>query len=74
MLGTEIKGVLDLHSLRANFAQQLYMVKDLKDVELKTLMGHKSNDITDKHYLRGLRDRVSLKEKVDKADFSAFLP
>jgi len=68
VIGSESKKEVDIHSLRKNYAQCLYMVN-----ELKTLIGHStSKDVTDTHYLRGKRDSAELKRKIDLADFSEF--
>jgi len=49
------------------------MVADIRELELKTLIGHStSKDTTDNHYLRGKRDNKRLKELVDLADFSSY--
>ncbi len=73
VIGAESKKEVDIHSLRKNYAQCLYMVNELKDTELKTLIGHStSKDVTDTHYLRGKRDSDVLKRKIDLADFSEF--
>ena len=74
VLGAESKHEVDLHSLRKNYAQRLYMVAEIRELELKTLIGHSTNkDTTDNHYLRGKRDSKRLKELVDRADYSEFL-
>ncbi len=73
VVGSESKKEIDIHSLRKNYAQCLYMVAELKDTELKTLIGHStSKDVTDTHYLRGKRDSAVLKRKIDLADFGEF--
>ena len=73
-LGSTDKQGLDIHSLRKNYTQILYMVEGIKELELKTLIGHSTNsDISDTHYLRGKRDFNRLKMLVNKANFSAFL-
>ena len=73
VVGSDSKKEIDIHSLRKNYAQVLYMVSELKDSQLKTLIGHtNSNDVTDTHYLRGKRDYKRLKELVDKADYSEY--
>ncbi len=74
VVGSDNKKEVDIHSLRKNYAQVLYMVEDLKESELQTLIGHtNSKNITDYHYLRGKRDYKRLKKLVDLADFSEFL-
>ena len=74
-IGTELKNVLDLHSLRKNYSQQIYLSGEFDDLSFKTLMGHSTKgDVTDTHYLRGKRDYKMLKEKIDKVDFSDFIP
>jgi len=56
-----------------NYAQMVYIVADIRELELKTLIGHStSKDITDNHYLRRKRDNKRLKELVDLADFSSY--
>ena len=73
VLGADIKKFVDIHSIRKNTIQELYMVEELKELELKSLVGHStSSDITDKHYLLGKRDYKSLKIKIDKASFSHY--
>jgi len=73
VLGAESKHEVDLHSLRKNFAQGLYMVAEIRELELKTLIGHSTNkDTTDNHYLRGKRDSKRLKRLVDLVDFSSY--
>ena len=73
VIGADNKREVDIHSLRKNYAQVLYMVNELKDTELKTLIGHStSKDVTDTHYLRGKRDSAVLKRKIDLADFGEF--
>ena len=72
-VGVERKKHLDIHSLRKNFTQELFFSNNFGDLELKTLVGHSTNnDITDKHYLRGKRDYKSLKTKLDQVDFSEY--
>jgi len=74
-LGKEIKKYVDMHSFRKNYAQEVFMCSAaaFKELEYKTLIGHStSNDITDKHYLRGKRDYVELQSKLDKVDFSDY--
>lgn len=74
-LGDELKKILDLHSLRKNFSQILYLSDQFDELSLKTLIGHSTKgDVTDTHYIRGKRDYKKLKEKMDKVDFSDFLP
>ena len=72
VLGVEIKSELTVHSLRKNYAQTMYMVEGIKELELKTFLGHSVNksDVTDNHYLRGKRDSKRLKRLVDAADFT----
>jgi hypothetical protein len=73
VLGAKSKHEVDLHSLRKNFAQGLYMVSDIRELELKTLIGHSTNkDTTDNHYIRGKRDSNRLKRLVDLVDFSSY--
>jgi hypothetical protein len=74
VLGAEIKNELTVHSLRKNYAQTMYMVEGIKELELKTFLGHSVNksDVTDNHYLRGKRDSKRLKKLVDAADFSEY--
>ena len=73
VVSVEVKEVISIHSLRKNYAQVLYMVNELKDTELKSLLGHSTNaDVTDTHYLRGKRDSAELKRKIDLADFGEF--
>jgi len=72
-IGSENKKDLDIHSIRKNFSQTIFMVREIKDLEMKTLIGHSTkSDTTDKHYLRGKRDHKALKILVDKADFSKY--
>ncbi|QOP46294.1 tyrosine-type recombinase/integrase [Sulfurimonas paralvinellae] len=74
VIGEENKKFLDIHSLRKNFSQILYLANVFNDLEIKTLVGHSTKkDTTDRHYLRGKRDFKSLKEKMDKVDFTPFL-
>ena len=73
VLGVEGKKGLDIHSFRKNYAQRLYMVSEMRELELKTLIGHStSKDVTDNHYIRGVRDNKRLKMLVDLADFSSY--
>ena len=73
VLGDTLKKVLDLHSLRKSFAQEIYLANVFDDLAVKTLMGHSTkNDVTDTHYLRGKRDYKVLKENIDKVDFSNY--
>ncbi len=72
-IGSENKKDLDIHSIRKNYSQEIFMVREIKDLEMKTLIGHSTkSDTTDKHYLRGKRDHKALKVLVDKADFSKY--
>jgi len=72
-LGVEGKKGLDIHSFRKNYAQGLYLVAEIRELELKTLIGHStSKDTTDNHYIRGVRDNKRLKRLVDLADFSSY--
>ena len=71
IVGDKTKKFIDLHSFRKNYSQILFISKQFSELELKTLIGHSTrNDVTDTHYLRGKRDWVSLKERMDKVDFS----
>jgi integrase len=73
IVGKEIKKEIDLHSLRKNFAQTISLSGLFSDLELKTLIGHSTRgDITDTHYIKGKRNWVTLKERIDKVDFSEF--
>ena len=73
VVGDDIKKNVDLHSFRKNFSQIISLSGLFSDLELKTLMGHSTKgDITDTHYLRGKRNWKTLKERVDKVDFSQF--
>ncbi|MEA3331578.1 MAG: site-specific integrase [Campylobacterota bacterium] len=73
VLGDELKKVLDLHSLRKSFAQEIYLADVFDDLAVRTLMGHSTkNDVTDTHYLRGKRDYKILKANMDKVDFSKY--
>ena len=73
VLGADNKHEVDLHSLRRNYAQRLYMVAEIRELELKTLIGHStSKDVTDSSYILGLRDNKRLKRLVDLADFSLY--
>ena len=74
VLGDELKKFLDLHSLRKNFSQEIYLSNLFDDLSVKTLIGHSTKgDVTDTHYLRGKRDYKMLKENIDKVDFSSYL-
>ena len=73
-VGEELKKVLDLHSLRKNFSQQIYLSDEFDELSMKTLIGHSTKgDVTDTHYIRGKRDYKKLKEKMDRVDFSDFI-
>ena len=73
VLGDSLKKVLDLHSLRKSFAQEIYLSNVFDNLSVKTLLGHSTkNDVTDTHYLRGKRDYKILKENIDKVDFSDY--
>lgn len=73
-IGEELKKVLDLHSLRKNFSQQIYLSDEFDELSMKTLIGHSTKgDVTDTHYIRGKRDYKKLKEKMDRVDFSDFI-
>ena len=74
VVGAVDKKFLDVHSLRKNFSQILYLSNQFNDIEMKTLIGHStSKDTTDRHYLRGKRDFEKLKEKIDRVDFTPYL-
>ena len=73
IVGKEIKKEIDLHSFRKNFAQIISLSGLFSDLELKTLIGHSTRgDVTDTHYIRGKRNWETLKERMDKVDFSEF--
>lgn len=73
ILGEEDKKSLDIHSLRKNFAQTVFLSNEFNDLNLKTIIGHSTKtDITDLHYLKGKRDYKSLKDSMDKVDFSIY--
>lgn len=74
-IGEKLKKVLDLHSLRKNYSQQIYLSDEFDDLSMKTLIGHSTKgDVTDTHYLRGKRNYKMLKEKLDRVDFTEFIP
>lgn len=73
IVGKKIKEEIDLHSLRKNFAQAISFSGFFSDLEVKTLMGHSTKgDVTDNHYIRGKRNWKTLKERMDKVDFSPY--
>ena len=73
VLGEDIKENLNIHSFRKNFSQEIFLSGHFQEIEIKTLIGHStSNDVTDKHYLRGLRDYDKLKTQIDKVNFNHY--
>jgi len=73
VLGVENKKGLNIHSLRKNFSQEIFLSDLFKEIDYKTIIGHStSGDITDEHYLRGKRNYKDYKEKIDKIDFKHY--
>ncbi len=73
VVGEETKKVVDLHSFRKNFSQTISLSGFFSDLEIKTLVGHSTkSDVTDTHYIRGKRNWKTLKERIDKVDFSIY--
>lgn len=74
IISEDLKENYNIHSIRKNFTQIIYLSNIFGDLEIKTLLGHSTkSDITDNHYIRGKRDYKILKEKIDKVDFSEYL-
>lgn len=75
VVGEKTKKNIDLHSFRKNFSQTISLSGLFSDLEIKTLIGHSTkSDVTDTHYIRGKRNWKTLKERLDKVDFSDFFP
>ena len=74
VVGEEKKKNLNIHSIRKNFTQKIFISDKFNMLEIETMVGHSSNNITDTHYLRGKRDYKKLKQKLDSVDFSEFFP
>jgi integrase len=69
----EIKKHYNLHSIRKNFIRTIFVSDKFSELDYKTIIGHSTNkDMTDKHYLMGLRDYDSYKSKMDKVSFEKF--
>jgi len=74
VVGEETKKYVDLHSFRKNFSQIVSLSGLFTELEMKTLIGHSTkSDVTDTHYIRGKRNWETLKERMDKVDFSEFM-
>ncbi|PHO09101.1 hypothetical protein CPG37_10915 [Malaciobacter canalis] len=75
VVGDEVKKNVDLHSFRKNFSQIISLSGLFTETEMKTLIGHSTKgDVTDTHYIRGKRNWKTLKERMDKVDFSDCFP
>jgi integrase len=73
VLGEDVKKYVNIHSLRKNFSQEIFLSDLFKELDYKTLIGHStSDDTTDKHYLLGKRNYKKMKEKLDIVDFSHY--
>ena len=73
VLGEEVKKYVNIHSLRKNFSQEIFLSDLFKELDYKTLIGHStSDDTTDKHYLLGKRNYKKMKEKLDTINFSHY--
>lgn len=72
-VGDAVKKFVDIHSIRKNFSQEIFLSDLFKELDYKTLLGHSTlNDITDRYYILGKRDYVQLKKKIDKVSFKHY--
>lgn len=69
----EIKKELNIHSLRKNFTQELFLSGLFQEIDLKTIVGHSTRgNITDRHYLMGKRDYKKYIQNINEVDFSKY--
>ncbi|PNV82955.1 MAG: hypothetical protein C0627_07850 [Sulfurimonas sp.] len=69
----EIKKELNIHSLRKNFTQELFLSGLFQEIDLKTIVGHSTRgNITDRHYLMGKRDYKKYIQNINQVDFSKY--
>ncbi len=70
VVGETAKKDLDIHSIRKNHIQELFLLSNIEWLDLQTLIGHSTNsNTTDKHYLRGKRNFERLKKHINETDF-----
>jgi integrase len=75
VIPSNVKKHYNIHSFRKNFAQEVYLSGLFGDIDFKTILGHSTDgDTSDYHYIMGKRNYKLLKEKLDKVDFSHYLP